>query len=123
MKDRPVALLFPIPMRRNIWSLRQPFPAAHHRAAREVPRCRQPHKRGKKKRRHVQDELGFDAALDHRAPGVPELLPRACPHGIDIFGENVGGLVFEAGLPAWQAEHRRTVHSYRAKRGDSHGAG
>ena len=54
---------------------------------------------GENKRRYVQDELNFDVALDHRAPGFRELLATACPQGIDIYWENVGGLVFEAVLP------------------------
>jgi len=44
-------------------------------------------------------EFGFDACLDHRAPGLPEALRAACPGGIDVYFENVGGAVFEAVLP------------------------
>ena len=48
---------------------------------------------------YVRDELGFDACLDHRAPGFEDALRAACPDGIDIYWENVGGRVFEAVLP------------------------
>jgi NADPH-dependent curcumin reductase len=48
---------------------------------------------------YVRDELGFDACLDHRAPGFEGALSAACPGGIDIYWENVGGRVFEAVLP------------------------
>ena len=48
---------------------------------------------------YVRDELGFDACLDHRAPDFEDALRAACPDGIDIYWENVGGRVFEAVLP------------------------
>jgi NADPH-dependent curcumin reductase CurA len=48
---------------------------------------------------YVRDELGFDACLDHRAEGFEDALSAACPDGIDIYWENVGGRVFEAVLP------------------------
>jgi NADPH-dependent curcumin reductase len=47
----------------------------------------------------VTDELGFDACLNHRDPGFADALAAACPDGIDIYWENVGGAVFEAVLP------------------------
>jgi NADPH-dependent curcumin reductase CurA len=47
----------------------------------------------------VTDELGFDACLNHRDPDFPAALAAACPDGIDIYWENVGGAVFEAVLP------------------------
>jgi hypothetical protein len=48
---------------------------------------------------YVRDELGFDACLDHHAPDFEDALRAACPDGIDIYWENVGGRVFEAVLP------------------------
>ena len=54
---------------------------------------------GEKKCRYVVDELGFDACLDHRAPVSPSSWRAACPNGIDIYFENVGGKVFDAVLP------------------------
>lgn len=47
----------------------------------------------------VTRELGFDECLDHRAPDLAGRLKAACPQGIDIYFENVGGVVFEAVLP------------------------
>jgi NADPH-dependent curcumin reductase len=47
----------------------------------------------------VKDELGFDACLDHRQPDLPERLKAACPNGIDIYFENVGGPILDAVLP------------------------
>jgi NADPH-dependent curcumin reductase CurA len=54
---------------------------------------------GSAKCRFVQEELGFDVCLDHREPQLGERLKAACPNGIDIYFENVGGAVFQAVLP------------------------
>lgn len=51
------------------------------------------------KRRFVVDELGFDACVNHKAPDFPQQLAAACPEGIDVYFENVGGEVFKAVLP------------------------
>ncbi|RUY96049.1 zinc-binding dehydrogenase, partial [Mesorhizobium sp. M7A.F.Ca.CA.003.01.2.1] len=47
----------------------------------------------------VRDELGFDAVVDHRADDFAEQLKAACPGGIDIYFENVGGPVWDAVFP------------------------
>jgi NADPH-dependent curcumin reductase CurA len=47
----------------------------------------------------VRDELGFDAVVDHRAPDFAAQLAAACPDGIDVYFENVGGKVFDAVFP------------------------
>jgi len=44
----------------------------------------------------VQDELGFDDCVDHRALDLNAELAAACPRGIDVYWENVGGRVQEA---------------------------
>src|ERR1700758_2699347 len=54
---------------------------------------------GKDKCEHVKKELGFDACLDHRDPDLAAKLKGACPNGIDVYFENVGGAVFEAVFP------------------------
>jgi NADPH-dependent curcumin reductase CurA len=54
---------------------------------------------GPAKCRYVVDELRFDACIDHRAPDMAEQLKAACPNGIDVYFENVGGAVFEAVFP------------------------
>jgi hypothetical protein len=54
---------------------------------------------GAEKCRYVTEELGFDACIDHRAADLRERLKAACPKGIDIYFENVGGRVFEAVFP------------------------
>ena len=47
----------------------------------------------------VRDELGFDAVIDHRAPDFAQQLAEACPKGIDVYFENVGGQVWDAVFP------------------------
>ncbi len=47
----------------------------------------------------VVNELGFDAGLDHHAPDLPDRLRAACPDGVDVYWENVGGRVFDAVFP------------------------
>lgn len=54
---------------------------------------------GADKCRYVKDELGFDDCLDHRDPNLGAKLRDACPKGIDVYFENVGGAVFEAVFP------------------------
>jgi len=54
---------------------------------------------GAEKCRYVIDELGFDACLDHRSPNLREALAKACPKGIDVYFENVGGAVQQAVWP------------------------
>jgi len=54
---------------------------------------------GAEKVAHLRDELGFDVALDHRAEDFAEQLAAACPDGIDVYFENVGGKVFDAVMP------------------------
>jgi NADPH-dependent curcumin reductase CurA len=54
---------------------------------------------GAEKCRYVEEELGFDECLDHRNPALKEQLAQACPDGIDVYFESVGGVVFDAVLP------------------------
>jgi NADPH-dependent curcumin reductase len=54
---------------------------------------------GADKCRFVVDTLGFDACIDHRAPDFREALAAACPKGIDVYFENVGGAVQQAVWP------------------------
>jgi NADPH-dependent curcumin reductase CurA len=54
---------------------------------------------GADKCRHAVEALGFDACLDHRQPQLAERLAAACPDGVDVYFESVGGAVFDAVLP------------------------
>lgn len=54
-------------------------------------------------------ELGFDAAVDHRAPDFAARLAEACPDGVDVYYDNVGGPVTAAVLPLLNAYARLLV--------------
>jgi NADPH-dependent curcumin reductase len=54
---------------------------------------------GGEKCRFVAEELGFDACVDHRAADFAPRLAAACPNGIDVYFENVGGAVQQAVWP------------------------
>jgi NADPH-dependent curcumin reductase CurA len=46
----------------------------------------------------LQTELGFDAAVDYKAGDTRRALRAACPGGIDVYFDNVGGDILEAAL-------------------------
>jgi NADPH-dependent curcumin reductase CurA len=50
--------------------------------------------------RYLLEELGLDAAFDHRDGHLPDLLRAAAPSGIDVYFDNVGGAHLEAALTA-----------------------
>jgi NADPH-dependent curcumin reductase CurA len=54
---------------------------------------------GADKCRYVVEALGFDACIDHRAADFARQLEAACPTGIDVYFENVGGAVQQAVWP------------------------
>jgi NADPH-dependent curcumin reductase CurA len=54
---------------------------------------------GPKKCAFVKNDLKFADCLDHRAPDFAQALAAACPKGIDVYFENVGGAVLEAVVP------------------------
>ena len=64
---------------------------------------------GKEKCDYVKRELGFDECVDHRDPNLASRLKEACPNGIDVYFENVGGAVFEAVFPLLNAFARVPV--------------
>ncbi len=46
----------------------------------------------------LKDELGFDEAVDYKGGDLRKALKAACPNGIDVYFDNVGGEVLEACL-------------------------
>ncbi|SMX47358.1 NADP-dependent oxidoreductase [Maliponia aquimaris] len=68
---------------------------------------------GPEKCRLATETFGFDAAVDHRAfVGASALrteLAKACPDGVDIYWENVGGKVLEAVIPLMNTHGRIPV--------------
>jgi NADPH-dependent curcumin reductase CurA len=55
---------------------------------------------------YVVKELGFDACIDYRAQDVLAGLKAACPAGIDVYFENVGGAILAAVLQLINREAR-----------------
>jgi NADPH-dependent curcumin reductase CurA len=64
---------------------------------------------GAEKCSYVVDGLGFDQCVDHHSADFAEQLATACPQGIDVYFESVGGAVFEAVLPLLNARARVPV--------------
>jgi len=64
---------------------------------------------GAEKCAHVVDNLGFDACLDHKSEAFAADLKDACPKGVDVYFENVGGKVLYAVLPLLNAFARMPV--------------
>ncbi len=53
---------------------------------------------GKAKCDYVVNELGFDACVDYKAGALYDMLKAACPKGIDVYFENVGGAITDTVL-------------------------
>jgi NADPH-dependent curcumin reductase CurA len=74
-----------------------------------------------KKCRYVVEELGFDACVSHLSPTFANDLKAACPDGVDVYFENVGGKVFEALVPLFNPGARMTICGLIAHYGDDAG--
>lgn len=74
---------------------------------------------GADKCRYVVDTLGFDACLDYKAGGLSAALREACPEGIDIYFENVGGEVARAVAPLLNRGARVPICGYVASYNDA----
>ncbi|MBP1949764.1 NADP-dependent oxidoreductase [Virgibacillus litoralis] len=48
---------------------------------------------------YLKNELGFDAAINYKTEEIETALAKACPNGIDVYYENVGGEIGDAVLP------------------------
>jgi NADPH-dependent curcumin reductase len=71
--------------------------------------------------RFVRDELRFDACVSHLSPTFADDLRAACPAGVDVYFENVGGAVFDAVLPLFNPGARMTICGLIASYGDAPG--
>jgi len=71
--------------------------------------------------RFVTGTLGFDACVSHLSSSFPENLRQACPAGIDVYFENVGGAVFDAVLPLFNTDARMMICGLIAHYGDAAG--
>lgn len=63
---------------------------------------------GPEKCRWLEEEGGASVAIDYRAAEMPSALKRACPDGIDIFFDNVGGEILQTAVDR-MAPHGRIV--------------
>ncbi len=48
--------------------------------------------------RWITDELGFDAAINYKTENIEQALKAACPDGIDVYFDNVGGEILDTCL-------------------------
>ncbi|MBU6319481.1 MAG: NADP-dependent oxidoreductase [Alphaproteobacteria bacterium] len=71
---------------------------------------------------YVVSELGFDACVSHLGDDLAMRLAQACPEGVDVYFENVGGAVFDAVLPLFNPGARMTICGLIAHYGDEDGA-
>jgi len=53
---------------------------------------------GSEKCKYLIDELGFDDAIDYKSENIYTALKRKCPKGIDVYFDNVGGVILDAAL-------------------------
>ncbi len=67
---------------------------------------------GPEKCNYVVNELGFDACVDYKAGNLEADLKAACPDGIDIYFENVGGAVTRAVAPLLNPDARVPICGY-----------
>lgn len=67
---------------------------------------------GEDKCRYVREELGFDDCLDYKTGNLSDKLKAACPNGIDIYFENVGGDVTRAVAPLLNPGARVPICGY-----------
>jgi NADPH-dependent curcumin reductase len=68
----------------------------------------------------VQEALGFDDCVDHRVLDLPGALKAACPKGIDVYVENVGGAVQAAAFPLLNTFARVVMIGMVAQYNDPH---
>ena len=78
---------------------------------------------GPEKCKWLTEELGFDAAIDYKAPDWKERLTAATPKGVDINFENVGGEIMRAVIDRMNLHARMVVcgfiSEYTKDRGES----
>lgn len=74
---------------------------------------------GAEKCRHAVEVLGFDACIDRHAPDLAGRLAAACPGGVDVYFENVGGDVLAAVLPLLNLHARMPVCGFIAHYNDT----
>ncbi len=64
---------------------------------------------GEEKCEFLRDEIGLDDAVDYKSGDLNEKLKAACPDGINVFFDNVGGDVLDAALDNIAKEARVVI--------------
>jgi len=64
---------------------------------------------GGDKCRYIVDELGFDAAIDYKHDDVRAKMREACPQGIDVYFDNVGGEILDLALASLRKKARVVI--------------
>ncbi len=53
----------------------------------------------KEKNKYLEEELGFDASINYKeVDNIRRALKEACPNGIDVYFDNVGGAISDAAI-------------------------
>ena len=55
---------------------------------------------------YAENQLGYDVCINRRDADMADQIERACPDGIDVYFENVGGPIFDAVLPLMNGRSR-----------------
>jgi NADPH-dependent curcumin reductase CurA len=80
---------------------------------------------GDEKRRWLIDELGYDASVNYKSGPIGDSLKAACPDGIDVYFDNVGGEILETALSQMKMHGRvaccGVVSTYDTASQQSHG--
>lgn len=53
---------------------------------------------GQEKCNYIKNELGFDEAIDYKSENIYSALKKKCPKGVDVYFDNVGGVILDAAL-------------------------
>jgi NADPH-dependent curcumin reductase CurA len=71
---------------------------------------------------HITGTLGYDAAVEYKKGNIADQLKDACPNGIDVYYENVGGEISDAVWPLLNVFARvpvcGAISSYNLKEGE-----
>ena len=98
------------PKARQSWCPRPPCCWQHRLSAGQGKRCsRHRHCRWREKCRFLKEEIGCDDAVDYKSGNLNEKLKAACPDGINVFFDNVGGDVLDAALDNIAKEARVVI--------------
>jgi len=64
---------------------------------------------GPEKCRLATEKFGYAACVDHRSKDFAEALRNACPKGVDVYLELIGGKVFDGVLPLFNLNARMVI--------------